>query len=214
MRPRVLATFPAAHSSLLEMLKPSHNHLAVHRRMAVTNPCMMLQENLADRPFRMALADTTGGFDEACIGWWVWPLQIVRRLSPWGYNYMMIGLAVSGTLGLHGAGVHATYCTVASMLPPPPPPPTRMPPVPCAEFMRVPRKPAQPQAAVRGVCTPYDAAELAQWDAALGAQVMGSEPEVLALAADYLARVKRAPRVDLNCGCPANSVTGNGAGSR
>lgn len=25
--------------------------------------------------------------------------------------------------------------------------------------------------------------------------------------------MKRAPRVDLNCGCPANTVTGNGAGS-
>lgn len=26
-------------------------------------------------------------------------------------------------------------------------------------------------------------------------------------------QVKRAPRIDLNCGCPANTVTGNGAGS-
>ncbi len=30
---------------------------------------------------------------------------------------------------------------------------------------------------------------------------------------DYNQQVKRAPRVDLNCGCPANTVTGNGAGS-
>ncbi len=43
---------------------------------------------------------------------------------------------------------------------------------------------------------------------------MGSNPELLGLAAHHLATVKGAPRVDLNCGCPANTVTGNGAGSR
>jgi tRNA-dihydrouridine synthase C len=80
-----------------------------------------------------------------------------------------------------------------------------------AEFMRVPDKANKPSAVVRGVCAPYNAAEL---PVPLGAQIMGSNPELLALAARYLVEVKGAPRVDLNCGCPANTVTGNGAGSR
>ncbi|GFH30602.1 uncharacterized protein HaLaN_29486 [Haematococcus lacustris] len=42
---------------------------------------------------------------------------------------------------------------------------------------------------------------------------MGSSPPLLALAAQHLALDKAAPRVDLNCGCPANTVTGHGAGS-
>eukprot|EP00983_Pelagomonas_calceolata_P056127 1144451-Pelagomonas_calceolata.AAC.4 len=44
-------------------------------------------------------------------------------------------------------------------------------------------------------------------------QIMGSDPGLLSLAAHHLAHVKQAPRVDLNCGCPANIVTGHGAGS-
>lgn len=62
-----------------------------------------------------------------------------------------------------------------------------------------------------GVCTGYDPCELSPTP--LGAQIMGSSPELLAEAARYLVD-RGAPRVDLNCGCPANTVTGHGAGSR
>lgn len=49
----------------------------------------------------------------------------------------------------------------------------------------------------------------------VSAQIMGSRPDFLAIATEHLAGpAKRASRVDLNCGCPANTVTGNGAGSR
>lgn len=41
---------------------------------------------------------------------------------------------------------------------------------------------------------------------------MGGCPETLADVARALV-VRGAPRVDLNCGCPANCVTGKGAGS-
>ena len=47
----------------------------------------------------------------------------------------------------------------------------------------------------------------------LAAQLMGSNPDLLEHCARVLARETRAPRVDLNCGCPANVVTGKGAGS-
>ena len=43
---------------------------------------------------------------------------------------------------------------------------------------------------------------------------MSSNPELLGLATGMLFKWRKAPRVDLNCGCPANTVTGNGAGSR
>ena len=43
---------------------------------------------------------------------------------------------------------------------------------------------------------------------------MSSNPKLLGLATEMLLRGRQAPRVDLNCGCPANTVTGNGAGSR
>ena len=46
----------------------------------------------------------------------------------------------------------------------------------------------------------------------LAAQLMGSDPELMAaMAQEVVAR--GAPRVDLNCGCPSNTVTGRGAGS-
>jgi tRNA-dihydrouridine synthase C len=45
-------------------------------------------------------------------------------------------------------------------------------------------------------------------------QIMGSNAVLLELAAHELAVNMSAPRVDLNCGCPANTVTGHGAGSR
>lgn len=44
------------------------------------------------------------------------------------------------------------------------------------------------------------------------AQLMGSNPELMGAMAREV--VKRgAPRVDINCGCPSNTVTGKGAGS-
>ncbi len=47
----------------------------------------------------------------------------------------------------------------------------------------------------------------------LAAQLMGSNSELLTHCAKLLATQGNAPRVDLNCGCPANVVTGKGAGS-
>ena len=44
------------------------------------------------------------------------------------------------------------------------------------------------------------------------AQIMGSDPELMAAMAVEMER-RRAPRIDLNCGCPSNTVTGRGAGS-
>jgi tRNA-dihydrouridine synthase C len=83
----------------------------------------------------------------------------------------------------------------------------------CTEFIRVPSKADRPAAVIRGVTAGYSAHELAPWGVPLGAQIMGSEVRLMAAAARRLALELGAPRVDLNCGCPANSVTGNGAGS-
>jgi nifR3 family TIM-barrel protein len=41
---------------------------------------------------------------------------------------------------------------------------------------------------------------------------MGSDPDLMAEMAQELVR-KGAPRIDINCGCPSNTVTGRGAGS-
>jgi nifR3 family TIM-barrel protein len=46
----------------------------------------------------------------------------------------------------------------------------------------------------------------------LAAQLMGSDPSLLAEMAKEIEK-KGAPRIDLNCGCPSNTVTGRGAGS-
>jgi nifR3 family TIM-barrel protein len=46
----------------------------------------------------------------------------------------------------------------------------------------------------------------------LAVQLMGSDPELLAAMAVAMQK-KGAPRIDLNCGCPSNTVTGKGAGS-
>lgn len=46
----------------------------------------------------------------------------------------------------------------------------------------------------------------------LAAQLMGSDPHLMALIAEEIER-KGAPRIDLNCGCPSKTVTGRGAGS-
>lgn len=46
----------------------------------------------------------------------------------------------------------------------------------------------------------------------LAAQIMGSDPILMAAMAVEI-ESRGAPRIDLNCGCPSNTVTGRGAGS-
>lgn len=73
------------------------------------------------------------------------------------------------------------------------------------DFIRVPREPHIPSLAKL-----YEADELGSIP--LAAQLMGSEPEHMAEMAREIER-KGAPRIDVNCGCPSNTVTGRGAGS-
>src|ERR1700730_14338231 len=73
------------------------------------------------------------------------------------------------------------------------------------EFLRVPAN-----AHIQSLAKPYQADELAPIP--LAAQIMGSDPELMAAMARELER-KGALRIDLNCGCPSNIVTGRGAGS-
>lgn len=70
---------------------------------------------------------------------------------------------------------------------------------------------ANPEKLLRNLCGKYDADEL--FGIPLAAQIMGSETTLLREASRILAHELRAPRIDLNCGCPANVVTGKGAGS-
>lgn len=75
----------------------------------------------------------------------------------------------------------------------------------CTEFLRVPTN-----AHVESLAKRYVAHETAPVPQA--AQIMGSDPELMAAMTREV--VKRgALRVDLNCGCPSNTVTGRGAGS-
>ncbi len=75
----------------------------------------------------------------------------------------------------------------------------------CTEFLRVPTNAHVPSLAKR--YDPNDTAPIPQ-----AAQIMGSIPHLMADMTEAL--IKRgAPRVDLNCGCPSNTVTGRGAGS-
>ena len=108
----------------------------------------------------------------------------------------------------------------------------------CREFTRVPgvlSQGANPEKLLRGIAlTGYDADELTDWERfawhhddvrgeappptsrapnLLAAQLMGSNEDLLERCARFLAHQGGAPRVDLNCGCPANVVTGKGAGS-
>lgn len=73
------------------------------------------------------------------------------------------------------------------------------------DFLRVPANPHIPSLAAK-----YQSDELTPIP--LAAQLMGSEPELMALMAREM-ELRGAPRVDLNCGCPSNTVTGRGAGS-
>lgn len=84
----------------------------------------------------------------------------------------------------------------------------------CTEFIRVPNRSDKPYQSAKGVVARYDAFELGT---PIGCQLMGGNPELLAISTSFLFTRGRKkgnpPRVDLNCGCPANTVTGNGAGS-
>lgn len=73
------------------------------------------------------------------------------------------------------------------------------------EFMRVPTN-----AHVESLSKVYIADELGSIP--LGAQIMGSDPFLMGEMAKQLEK-RGAKRIDLNCGCPSNTVTGKGAGS-
>lgn len=73
------------------------------------------------------------------------------------------------------------------------------------DFIRVPMN-----AHVTSLASVYDADELRPIP--LAAQIMGSDPKLMADMAHEL-MLRGAPRVDVNCGCPSNVVTGRGAGS-
>lgn len=73
------------------------------------------------------------------------------------------------------------------------------------EFLRVPIN-----AHVQSLARPYQATEIAPIP--LAAQIMGSDASLMGAMA-YEIAVRGAHRIDLNCGCPSNTVTGRGAGS-
>ena len=73
------------------------------------------------------------------------------------------------------------------------------------EFISVPAK-----AHIDGLVKNYDKDELNPTP--LAAQIMGADPELMGAVAALL-EGKGAHRVDINCGCPSNTVTGRGAGS-
>lgn len=75
----------------------------------------------------------------------------------------------------------------------------------CTEFLRVPINAHVPSLSKK--YDPQDTYPIPQ-----AAQVMGSDPILMGEMAHALAE-KGAPRIDLNCGCPSNTVTGKGAGS-
>lgn len=73
------------------------------------------------------------------------------------------------------------------------------------EFIRVPSN-----AHVQSLARVYEHDELKPIP--IAAQIMGSDPELMGAMAKELER-RGAHRIDLNCGCPSNTVTGRGAGS-
>lgn len=73
------------------------------------------------------------------------------------------------------------------------------------DFIRVPRCPH-----IESLASVYDPHEIAPIP--LAAQLMGAEPHWMAEMAKKMEE-KGAPRIDINCGCPSNMVTGKGAGS-
>lgn len=75
----------------------------------------------------------------------------------------------------------------------------------CTEFLRVPAN-----AHVPSLAKQYSADET--FPIPQAAQLMGADPVLMADMAREVAK-RGAPRIDLNCGCPSNTVTGRGAGS-
>lgn len=73
------------------------------------------------------------------------------------------------------------------------------------DFIRVPSN-----AHIESLARRYEADETAPIP--LAAQLMGSDAELMGAMAHEIAR-RGALRIDLNCGCPSNTVTGRGAGS-
>jgi nifR3 family TIM-barrel protein len=73
------------------------------------------------------------------------------------------------------------------------------------DFIRVPTN-----AHVQSLARVYDAQETKPIP--LAAQLMGSDVALMAAMAQEMEK-RGAPRIDLNCGCPSNTVTGRGAGS-
>lgn len=73
------------------------------------------------------------------------------------------------------------------------------------EFLRVPIN-----AHVESLSKVYQSNEIAPFP--LAAQIMGSDPVLMGAMAKQLEK-RGAKRIDLNCGCPSNTVTGKGAGS-
>lgn len=74
----------------------------------------------------------------------------------------------------------------------------------CTEFIRMPNN-----GHAKSLAKAYDSIGI---DIPVAAQIMGELPQpCLDLALEIENR--KAPRIDLNCGCPSNKVVGNGAGS-
>jgi nifR3 family TIM-barrel protein len=73
------------------------------------------------------------------------------------------------------------------------------------DFLRVPTN-----AHVQSLARVYEAEET--HPIPLAVQLMGSDIELMAAMAQEVEK-RGAPRIDLNCGCPSNTVTGRGAGS-
>jgi nifR3 family TIM-barrel protein len=73
------------------------------------------------------------------------------------------------------------------------------------DFLRVPAN-----AHVKSLGRVYEADELSPIP--LAAQIMGSDNDLMAAMAQELVS-RGAKRIDVNCGCPSNTVTGKGAGS-
>lgn len=73
------------------------------------------------------------------------------------------------------------------------------------DFLRVPSN-----AHVKSLACQYQANEIQPIP--LAAQLMGSDLDLMSEMACEM-ELRGAPRIDLNCGCPSNTVTGRGAGS-
>lgn len=73
------------------------------------------------------------------------------------------------------------------------------------DFLRVPKN-----AHVKSLASRYAADEITPFP--LACQIMGSDLDLMAEMACEIERLG-APRIDVNCGCPSNTVTGRGAGS-